>query len=138
LVFRTRIWILSSMGDILPRHRLETVADGISIKADFCFTNSVSFISKDSFARGSNRTINRFRWAPNYAGDFGAAYATGGSYTTGATSSFYWAWTTATTQFVAVRAVDDTNASSIDVAGVVIETESTFRIPDNIYGAVTS
>src|SRR5207247_11115600 len=108
------------------------------VSVSYALTNSVSLSAKDSFARGSNRSINRFRWAPNYAGDFGAAYATGGSYTTGATSSFYWAWTTATTQVVAVRAAADTNASSIDVAGVVIETESTFRIPDNIYGAVTS
>jgi len=106
------------------------------IKA-YAHTNPVHFSAKDSFARGSNRVINRFRWAPNYAGDFGVAYGSGGSYTTGATSSFYWAWTTATSQFVAVRAVDDTHSSSLDVVGVTVETEATFRIPDDIRDVVT-
>ena len=127
-----------SVGSSIPRWRWSTTTIGVSARAFTCYTNPVHFSAKASFARGSNKFINRFRWAPDYAGDFGAAYATGGSYTTGATSSFYWAWTTATTQFVAVRAVDNSHASSIDIAGVVVETESTFRFPNDLRDGVNS
>ena len=71
---------------------------------------------------------------PNYAGNFSA----GATYTTGATTSFYWAWTTATTQFMAARAVDNSHASSTDTIGVVVETESTFRFPDDLRDGVNA
>ena len=118
-------------GTTIDKYRFFGDAGNISAKASSGFTNPVHFSAKDSFARGSNRSINRFRWDTDYNGTFGS------NFETGATTSFYYAWTTATTQFVAVRAVDDTHASSIDIAGVVIETESTFRIPDDLRDVVT-
>ena len=102
-----------------------------SISVSLAYTNPVHFSAKDSFARGSNRVINRFRWDTDYNGTFGS------DFDSGATTSFYYAWTSATTQFVAVRAVDDSHASSVDIAGVVIETESTFRMPDDFRDVMT-
>jgi len=123
-----------AVGNRLGKYRIDTVLSGRrkSIAITYVLTNPMHFSAKDSFARSSNRFINRFRWMPNYAGNFSA----GATYTTGATTSFYWAWTTATTQFMAARAVDDTHSSSLDIAGVVIETESTFRIPDDLHDKI--
>jgi len=117
-------------GRLFPKQRAVYVGRTPNVAVSYSLTNPVHFSSKDSFARGSNRFINRFRWGPDFAGDFGTAG--GATYTTGATTSFYWAWTTATTQFMAVRAVDDSHASSIDHIGVIVETEATFRIPDDL------
>ena len=117
-------------GRLFPKQRAVYVGRTPNAVVSYALTNPVHFSSKDSFARGSNRFINRLRWGPDYSGDFGAAG--GATYTTGATTSFYWAWTTATTQFMAVRAIDDSHASSIDHIGVVVETEATFRIPDDL------
>src|SRR3990167_5293349 len=128
------IQILSTamvQGTRFPRYRLSANPNA-GFRADYVYTNPVHFSAKDSFARGSNRFINRFRWDTDYNGTFGA------DFNTGATTSFYYAWTTATTQFVAVRAVDNTHASSIDIAGVVIETEATFRFPDDLRDGVNA
>ena len=124
-------------GDLIPRYRSDLILSGRpKISISYALTNPVLFTAKDSYARGSNKWINRFRWAPDYAGDFGAAG--GATYTTGATSSFYWAWTSATNAFMGVRAVDTTHASSLDWAGVKIVTEATFRIPDDLRDGVRS
>jgi len=115
---------------VIPNYRIASDSFGVGIRVTTAYTNPVHFSAKDSFARGSNRTINRFRWDTDYNGTFGS------DFNTGATTSFYYAWTSATTQFVAVRAVDDSHASSVDIAGVVIETESTFRFPDDLRDAM--
>ena len=120
-----------SVNQIIPRWRASQNANTVKIRLSYALTNPVHFSAKDSFARGSNRVVNRFRWDTDYNGTFGS------NFETGASTSFYYAWTAATTQFIAVRAVDDSHASSIDIAGVVIETESTFRIPDDIRDVVT-
>ena len=116
-------------GEIVGRFRFQSNVTNTFMRATV-YTNPVHFSAKDSFARASNRVINRFRWDTDYNGTFGS------DFDTGATSSFYYAWTSATTQFVAVRAVDDSHASSVDIAGVVIETESTFRFPDDLRDAM--
>ena len=98
----------------------------------YSLTNPVHFSAKDSFARASNRFINRFRWDVGFNGAFST------DYNSGATTSFYYAWTNAQNAFVAVRAVDDSHASSVDYAGVVVETESTFRVPDDLRDGIKS
>jgi len=122
------------VGKLLPQYRFIAGSAYHAIAISYALTNPIHFSAKDSFARGSNKFINRFRWMPNYAGNFSA----GATYTTGATTSFYWAWTTATTQFMAARAVDNSHASSTDTIGVVIETESTFRFPDDLRDGVNA
>jgi len=116
----------------LDRYRIVAGATTPPIQISYVLTNPVTFSAKDSFARASQRFINRFRWDVDYAGSFSK------DYDTGATTSFYWAWTTATTQFVAVRAVDDSHASSLDYVGTVVTTEATFRIPDDLRDGITS
>src|SRR3990167_4505240 len=121
-----------SPGNTIHRLRFAVDGNGIVARAHGGMTNPIHFSAKDSFARGSNRFINRFRWDTDYNGTFGV------DFNTEATTSFYYAWTTATTQFVAVRAVDNTHASSIDIAGVVVETEATFRFPDDLRDGVNA
>src|SRR3990167_9181764 len=123
-----------AVGNRLGKYRIDTVISGRrkAFSISYALTNPMHFSAKDSFARSSNRFINRFRWDTDYNGTFGS------NYDTGATTSVYYAWTTATTQFVAVRAVDNSHASSIDVAGVVVQTESTFRIPNDLRDGVNS
>jgi len=115
-----------TVGKIIPKWRGTATTEPM-IRISYALTNPVHFSAKDSFARSSNRFLNRFRWDTSYNGTFGS------NYETGATTSFYYAWTDATNAAcVAVRAVDNSHASSIDVAGVVVTTESTFRIPDDL------
>ena len=74
-----------------------------------------------------NGRIQRFQWDVDYNGVFSS------DYNSSATTSFWYAWTTATNAaFVAVRATDDDAATGLDYIGVVVETESTFRIPDDL------
>lgn len=120
------------IGSAYPKYLFSYNGTGPGVRIMTAYTNPIHFSSKDSYARGSNRSLRRFKWNVNYNGTFGS------NFNTTATTDFYYAWTSATTQFVAVRAVDDTStASSIDIAGVVIQTESTFRIPDNLVDVET-
>ena len=123
-----------SAGTRFPRYAFEykAGAERVTIAG---FTNPVRLSAKDSFARGATRVINRFRWVPSWAG--GTMPVTNASYyTTGATSSYYFYSTAATTAFVLVRTVDDTHASSSDFAGIVFQTEATFRIPNDLRDGV--
>jgi len=132
------IW--RTIGTRVPRWRIDiTSASRPMIKVRTAFTNPIHFTSKDSFARGANRTINRFHWVPDWTG--GTFPITAASVVnTGASTSFYYGWTTATTQFIAVKAIDNAGAeaSAVSVIGVVIQTESTFRFPDDIRDSVES
>src|SRR3990167_7328094 len=124
-------------GSTIPKWRFGSNPNVHAAHVSLAYTNPIHFSAKDSFARGSNKFINRFRWAANYDGDDLGDLSIP-TLNTGATTSFYYAWTTATTQFVGVKAVDNSHASSIDIAGVVIETESTFRFPDDLRDGVNA
>jgi len=131
--------IYRTIGTRIPRWRLSFAANEPECLVRDAYTNAVHFTSKDSYARSAQRSISRFHWYPNWVG--GTFPVTAASVVnTGATTSFYYAWTTATTQFVAVKALDDAveEGSTVAAIGVRVETEATFRFPDDVRDAVES
>lgn len=127
--------VFTNVGDFIPSYRFSRNASPLPIQptsgVKTAFTNPVLFSAKDSFARAANRAINRFRWVPDLRG--GTFPTTAASYyNTGATSFFWWGWSTSSYTSMAVRAVDTSHSSSINSAPVFVYTEATFRIPTDL------
>src|SRR3990167_5816853 len=66
-----------SVNQMIPRWRASQNANTVKIRLSYALTNPVHFSAKDSFARGSNRVVNRFRWDTDYNGTFGSNFETG-------------------------------------------------------------